>query len=51
MKLALSWICYYIGDFISITFMRWGLGYPAYNRLMTWSSDLDENRVLWKDVK
>jgi len=51
MKLALSWICYHIGDFISITFMRFGWGYSTYNRLMVWSSNLDKDGVIWKDAK
>ena len=51
MKLALSWICYHIGNIISLTLMRWGLGYPTYNRLMIWSSALDRDGVIWKEVK
>jgi hypothetical protein len=31
--------------------MRWGLGYPTYNRLMIWSSALDRDGVIWKEVK
>jgi len=48
MKLAIAWICYWIGDFISITIMRYGYGYSLYNKLMLLSSDLDDNGVIWK---
>ena len=51
MKLALSWVCYHIGNIISLTLMRWGLGYPTYNQFMIWSSWLDEDGIIWKDVK
>jgi len=51
MKLALSWICYWIGDLISITLMRYGYGYSLYNKLMLLSSDLDDKGVIWKDAK
>ena len=51
MKLALSWICYAIGDLISLTTMRLGIGYSAYNKLMLWSSDLDEHGIIWKNIK
>jgi len=48
MKLAIAWICYRIGDFISITIMRYGYGYSLYNKLMLLSSDLDDKGVIWK---
>jgi hypothetical protein len=51
MKLALAWICYWIGDLISITLMRYGYGYSLYNKLMLLSSDLDDKGIIWKDVK
>lgn len=50
-KLFLSHILYYMGDFISRTIMRAGIGYPLYNRVMLWSSDLDTEGKLWKPVK
>jgi len=50
-KLFLSHILYYIGDFISRTLMRAGIGYPLYNRIMLLSSDLDTEGKLWKTVK
>lgn len=53
MKLLLSKILYYIGDFISLTFMRFGdgYGYSLYNKIMLLSVDLDKNGVIWKKVK
>ena len=51
MKSLLSLICYAIGDLISLTTMRLGIGYSAYNKLMLWSSDLDEYGIIWKNVK
>lgn len=51
MKLTLSWICYQIGDLVSLTLMRFGYGYGFYNKVMLLSSDLDEHGKIWKDVK
>ena len=51
MKSLLSLICYAIGGLISLTTMRLGIGYSAYNKLMLWSSDLDEHGIIWKNVK
>ena len=51
MRLALSWICYAIGHAISETILRLGWGYPIYNKLMLFSSDLDDKGVIWKDCK
>jgi hypothetical protein len=53
MKLLLSRILYVIGDWISITTMRWGdgYGYPLYNKIMLWSVDLDTHGKVWKFVK
>jgi hypothetical protein len=51
MKLALSWIFYHIGNITSLTLMRLGHGYGFYNRMMIWSSALDEHGKIWKDVK
>ena len=51
MKLAMSWVFYHIGNIISLTFMRVGLGYPTYARLMIWSSNLDKDGAIWKDAK
>ena len=48
MKLALAWVCYCVGDLISITLMRFGIGYSLYNKLMLLSSDLDDKGVIWK---
>ena len=51
MKSLLSLICYAIGDLISLTTMHLGIGYSVYNKLMLWSSDLDEHGIIWKNVK
>ena len=53
MRLILSYILYFIGDLISITFMTWGNGYgfKAYNKIMLWSVDLDKEGKIWKHVK
>jgi len=48
MKLALAWICYWIGDLMSITIMRYGYGYSLYNKLMLFSGKLDDKGVIWK---
>jgi hypothetical protein len=50
MKLVLSYILYYLGDFVS-KLMYWDLLsflYPVYNKLMIWSSELDEDGVIWQ---
>ena len=49
--IVLAWVLYWIGDIISITFMRFGLGYPIYNKVMNWSLKFDKNDVIWKKVK
>ena len=51
MKLALSWICYQIGDLISLTLMRLGYGCGFYNKVMLLSSDLDKHGKIWKEIK
>ena len=48
MKLAASFILYSIGVLVSETTLRFGYGYGIYNKLMLLSSDLDDNRVIWK---
>jgi len=52
MKLILSYILYWIGDFISRTIMFWGDGYgfKIYNKIMLWSVDLDTKGKIWKYV-
>jgi len=45
---ALVYITYFLGDLISRTTMRVGIGYSVYSRLMLWSSDLDTDDLLWK---
>ena len=56
MKLILSKILYYIADLISKSFyydffckMSKFL-YPIYSKLMIWSSNLDKNGKIWKDI-
>ena len=51
MKLALSWVLYWLGDVISRTILRLGIGYGLYKTLMLWSVELDEHGKIWKDVK
>jgi len=48
MKLMLAWLCYQLGDIISITLMRFGIGYSLYNKLMLFSGKLDDKGVIWK---
>ena len=48
MRLALAWICYWLGHAISETILRLGYGYSLYNKLMLLSSDLDDKGVIWK---
>ena len=56
MKLILSKILYYFGDFISKLFywksfrLLSGLLYPIYNKVMILSSDLDTDGKIWKIV-
>ena len=53
MRLILSKMLFYIGDTISnLLHFKW-LGivlYPIYKKLMIWSSELDENGVIWHDI-
>jgi len=51
MKLALSWVLYWLGDAISRTILRLGIGYGLYKTLMLWSVELDEKFDVWKEVK
>jgi hypothetical protein len=45
------YLAYWLGDVISRTVMRVGVGYGAYNRLMLYSSDLDVDCRLWKPTE
>ena len=49
MKLMLAYIAYYLGHWISFPmyWFDWGWLYPAYNRLMIWSAELDDEGVIW----
>ena len=51
MKIILSFVCYAIGVLVSETILRLGWGYSLYNKLMLFSSDLDDRGVIWKDCK
>jgi hypothetical protein len=51
MKLALSWVLYWLGDIISRTILRLGIGYGLYKTLMLWSLELDDKFDVWKEVK
>ena len=51
-RIILAHICYTLGDWISYPMVDrdWGWLYPIYNKLMTWSGDLDNEGVIWKDT-
>lgn len=57
MRLILSRTLYYIGDFISRLFywrlfrLLSGFLYPIYNKVMLWSSELDKDGVIWKNIE
>ena len=51
MKLALSWVLYWLGDVISRTILRLGIGYGLYKTLMLWSVELDDKFDVWKEIK
>ncbi len=51
MKLALSWVLYWLGDVISRTILRLGIGYGLYKTLMLWSVELDDKFDVWREVK
>ena len=51
MKLALSRVLYWLGDVISRTILRLGIGYGLYKTLMLWSVELDDKFDVWKEVK
>lgn len=50
MKLLIAWMLYFLGDLVS-KIMNTDLTawlYPVYNKLMIWSSELDDDGVIWK---
>lgn len=49
-KIALSWILYVLGDLVSrvACYVDSGTLYTIYNKLMTWSIDLDPDGKIWK---
>ena len=51
MKLALSWVLYWLGDVISRTILRLGIGYGLYKTLMLWSVEMDDKFDVWKEIK
>ena len=51
MRYLLSLLCYALGDLLSMTLLRLGIGYSAYSRLMIWSSDLDRDEKIWRHIK
>ena len=51
MKQALSKLFYFLGDIISRTLLRMGLGYGLYKTLMLWSVELDDKFNVWKEVR
>ena len=48
---VLSRILYIIGDVISLTVLRVGWGWRAYQKAMLMSVDLDKEGVIWKEVR
>lgn len=40
----LSWTLYWLGDFVSkpMHYLDWAWLYPVYNRLMCWSTDVQD---------
>ena len=52
-RIILAHICYTLGDWISYPMMmrHGGWLYPLYAKLMNWSSDLDDQDVIWKPVE
>ena len=51
MKQNLSRLFYFLGDTISCTLLRVGIGYGLYRTFMLWSINLDEKFDVWKEVK
>jgi hypothetical protein len=51
MKQALSRLFYFLGDTISRTLLRTGIGYGLYRTFMFCSLELDERFDVWKEVK
>jgi hypothetical protein len=51
MKQFLSAVFFHVGDWISYPMCKfdWAWLYPIYNKLMTWSSNLDTAGKIWKD--
>lgn len=52
-RTASAWVLYRLGDMVSYPMRWWDLGflYPIYNRLMTWSVDLDSAGKIWDYVE
>jgi len=54
LKLIASKILFYLGDTLSnLLYFEWmgAFLYPVYKKLMIWSSELDKDGVIWKDIK
>ena len=51
MKQNFSRLFYFLGDTISRTLLRIGIGYSLYRTFMLWSIDLDDKFDVWKEVK
>jgi hypothetical protein len=47
-RLGIAWACYWMGDIVSNTTLRLGIGYRLYSRLMRISCELDKDEVIWK---
>lgn len=54
MRWALAWLLFCVGHVVSrpMNWFDWGWLYPAYNRLMVWSSDIQGSGPgPWEDVE
>lgn len=55
-RIALSWLCYWLGDLVSRPMDRWNIYrhlYPIYDKLMCWAYVLqgDDPRGPWQPAK
>jgi len=52
MRLILSRILYYVGDMVSwfLYFNCFSWLYGVYRKIMIWSSELDKDGKIWKNV-
>jgi len=50
-RIILVWLLYQVGHMISwlLYFDCLAWLYPVYSRLMTWSSDIDNDNIIWHE--